>query len=406
MPATRRLLSLLLVPVLLTACSDGTDNPLPFAVPGSQLPFLDSHPDGSVVMSWVEPDGDGHRLRYASYEGDTWSQATTVARGDDWFVNWADFPSIRIIDGEFWVAHWLVRSGTSAYAYDVFVSVSQDAGRTWSEPFTPHSDGTPTEHGFVSIYPTAEGAGLVWLDGRETLENTTGEQIVGMTLRSATLTPEGEVSETLVDPLVCDCCQTDVAVGSEGPVLVYRDRTFEEIRDIHVARYGTHGWQLDGAVAVDDWQVFGCPVNGPAVAASGVRVDVAWYSQGSGVPLVQLVRSDDGGRTFGDPIAVDGDDPVGRVDVAVDGSGCGIVSWIGHETEGESSLLYRYFGADGWRSETHSLAPISASRPSGFPRMARYEQGVMIAWTDVGESGSQVKVAALEFACPGVNAGH
>ena len=37
---------------------------------------------------------------------------------------------------------------------------------TWSAPFSPHHDGTKTEHGFASLFDTGGGLGLVWLDGR------------------------------------------------------------------------------------------------------------------------------------------------------------------------------------------------------------------------------------------------
>ncbi len=64
------------------------------------------------------------------------------------------------------VAHWLQKSAASTYAYDVRLSYSTDDGKTWSPSFTPHHDGTPTEHGFASLFPMGEGFGLVWLDGR------------------------------------------------------------------------------------------------------------------------------------------------------------------------------------------------------------------------------------------------
>lgn len=403
--SVRRLCLISLLSVTMVGCDGVKDSSPPYTVDGSQLPSLDSHPGGGIVMSWVEPDGDGHRLRFASYDESVWSEPNTVSSGADWFVNWADFPSVRIIDEQFWVAHWLVKHRWSAYAYDIFVSVSRDAGRSWSEPIQPHADSTPTEHGFVSIFPLENEAGLIWLDGRETQKNTSGDRIVGMTLRSAELTRNGEISESLVDPLVCDCCQTDVAVSSDVPILVYRDRSQNEVRDITLTRYIDKRWQVGAPLAEDNWQVFGCPVNGPTVDASGDQVGVAWYTQGSGSPRVQFARSTDGGHSFGDPIVIDPDNPVGRVDVAINQSGCAVVSWIGRGDSDAAELRYRYIGSDDQPSEAHTLAAISSSRPSGFPRMARYESGIFIAWTDIREHTSQVKTAELEFACSEVVTG-
>ena len=43
----------------------------------------------------------------------------------------------------------------------------------------------------------------------------------GMTLRRASLSLDLVLSnELLVDGLICDCCQTDVAITSKGPVAV------------------------------------------------------------------------------------------------------------------------------------------------------------------------------------------
>ena len=126
---------------------------------------------------------------------------------------------------------------------------------------------------------------------------------------------------------------------------------------------------------------------------------MAWYTQGPGSPIVQFSRSTDGGQVFGDPVVIDPDNPVGRVDVAMDHSGCAIVSWIGRGDSDAAELQYRYIRGDGQLSAAQTLAEISASRPSGFPRMARYGRGVLIAWTDISEGGGQVKTAELEFAC-------
>src|SRR5688572_32105822 len=70
--------------------------PLPPTASAAQ-PDLSSAPGGALLLSWIEPQGDGHRLRVARHDGDDpatgWSTTRTVASGDDWFVNWADFPA-------------------------------------------------------------------------------------------------------------------------------------------------------------------------------------------------------------------------------------------------------------------------------------------------------------------------
>ena len=135
-----RLFPAVLVTALLalSACSKphaGDRNPhepLPdVAAAGSAEPHLAAGPDGGVIMSWLEKDGGGVALRYSVLDGDTWSPVATVASGDDWFVNWADFPSVVAIDEALWAAHWLVKAADGVYEYDVAVSLSTDGGATW-----------------------------------------------------------------------------------------------------------------------------------------------------------------------------------------------------------------------------------------------------------------------------------
>jgi len=86
----------------------------------------------------------------AEFDGESVGPAQEISRGNNFFANWADTPGLRVgRDGQ-WLAHWLVRSGRGTYAYDVVMALSDDQGRHWSDPFSPHDDGTLTEHNPVS----------------------------------------------------------------------------------------------------------------------------------------------------------------------------------------------------------------------------------------------------------------
>jgi hypothetical protein len=136
------------------------------AGPSSAQPQLTVSARG-VLLSWIERTGDVAALKFAERKGDAWTTPRTVASGRDWFVNWADVPSvIRLADGSLY-GHWLQKSGPDTYAYDVRLARSMDDGQTWSPSFTPHHDGTKTEHGFASLFQMpGAGLGLIWLDGR------------------------------------------------------------------------------------------------------------------------------------------------------------------------------------------------------------------------------------------------
>ncbi len=396
------------VSTLLASCGGGPEEfrPVMVSVPaheGSGEPHLAVTRDGKAVLSWVEPEGSGHALRFATLDKDNWSPRVTVARGEGWFVNWADFPSVVPVSDSLWAAHWLSRQPAGGYAYDVMMSLSTDAGGTWGEPFSPHTDGTQTEHGFVTLFPWRGEAGAVWLDGR----NMTGGEAVaegdhahgegGMTLRAAALAPGGLRShESVLDSLTCDCCQTDVADGGEGPIVVYRDRSEDEIRDIYLVRAVERGWTDPVVVAVDGWRIEGCPVNGPAVAAAGADVVVAWFTAAEAQPRVRLARSLDGGRTFGDPVDVDTEAPLGRVDVALLSGGDAAVSWLRPVGEAGAMFALRRVHTDGSLGEVRSVAVTGAGRPSGFPQMVLAQERLVLSWTEADEAGTRVRSAWVD----------
>lgn len=132
-----------------------TDSP---AGVDSREPELTATSDGRIILSWVEKVAEKrYALRFAVRDARAWSTVGTVAEGENWFVNWADFPSvIALADGSL-AAHWLVKSGTGTYAYDVNIARSKDGGKTWGTPVVPHTDKTQTEHGFVSLLPLPDG---------------------------------------------------------------------------------------------------------------------------------------------------------------------------------------------------------------------------------------------------------
>lgn len=362
---------------------------------GSAEPNLATGPDGRVYLSWLEPETDSvHALRFAVLDGDEWSEARTIARGDDWFVNWADFPAIVALPDGRLAAHYLQRNPRSdvGYHYDVRIVQSADGGASWSTPVAPHRDGVPAEHGFVSLF-RAEGdsLGAIWLDGRKTSEEFGGTH--EMTLRYTTLAAGGQAGPELeIDGRICDCCQTSVAHTSAGPVVVYRDRTADEIRDIYIARMTDGAWREGRPVHDDGWQIAACPVNGPSVAADGDLVAVAWFTAARDTARVLMAFSDDAGETFGAPVRVDGGDPAGRVDVELLPDGGAVVSWI-ERTGGEAAeVRVRTVAPDLRLSEPVAVAVSSGQRASGFPRMVIAGDRIVFAWTEPGDS-SRVRVA-------------
>lgn len=370
------------------------------AAGGSGEPNLFAAGD-RVYLSWIETVADGaHALRFAVLEGDAWSAPRTIASGTNWFVNWADFPSLVEFPNGTLAAHWLVRSGPDTYAYDVHVAFSADGGLTWGESVVPHRDGTPTEHGFVSLFPASGSeVGAVWLDGRKFASVESGEDghpgpEAEMTLRYAMLDPRGGLRDsTLLDDRVCDCCQTAVGLTSAGPIVAYRDRSPEEVRDIAVTRLVDGRWSEPAPVHRDEWVIAACPVNGPAIDAAGDRVAVAWFTAARDTARVRLAFSDDAGATWTSPLEVDDGEPAGRVDVALLDDGSAVVAWL-ERAEGRAEVRARRVDLEGDIGESVTVALSTEGRASGFPRLALTPNRAIFAWTDPREP-ARVRSAAL-----------
>lgn len=366
------------------------------AAAGSAEPHLATTSDGTVVMSWLEPSGEGVALKWSKLTEQRWSDARLVSSGDSWFVNWADFPSVQPITDDIWAAHWLVKRPGGTFAYDVAISISEDAGTTWDDPITPHDDDTATEHGFVSLFPSDGGVAALWLDGRNMQPSEDGHGHGGMTLRSAVIGTSDELTnKTVVDDLVCDCCQTDVALTSSGPVAVYRNRTEDEIRDIYAARFENNEWQAGAPIAEDGWKISGCPVNGPAIDANENTVATAWFTGANNNTTVRFARSTDAAQSFSAAIDIASDRPIGRVDTVLLADGSALVSWLRSASPSTGEVRIRHVATNGHLGPSHLIATTAAGRMSGFPQMVLRGDEVVIAWTDVNNEETAVRTAVI-----------
>ena len=370
------------------------------AGPSSSEPNLHVEIDGNIYLSWIETRRDKNTsLYFSTIKNNKWSSPTKISEGENWFVNWADFPSISSFGNESLASHFLVESGGDNYSYDVNITISNDGGLSWSKQFTPHIDNTQTEHGFVSMLPYLEDRLLVvWLDGRKFSENKDDSisTIKEMTLRSAVINNNGQISnESILDERVCDCCQTDAALTSNGTIVVYRDRSGNEIRDISFVRFINGRWTEPQVLFNDNWQIAGCPVNGPAIDAKGNLVAVAWFTAANNLSKIKVAFSINGGQTFGTPILINEGDSWGRVDIILLDDGSALVSWL-ETSNNETVIKACRIKKDGSLDKSIIISKTSNTRSSGFPKMVVKNSTVYFAWTQVGKTLS-VRTAYLKL---------
>lgn len=366
-------------------------------------PSLATLADGRIVMSWTEDAETGTAVRMAVLENSKWSLARTIHQSTRMFVNWADFPSMVALSDGTLAAHWLELNGSDSYQYDVNIAFSPDEGQSWTAPIVPHDDRSRREHGFVSLVPDDRGSlTALWLDGRAyDSELDDGSFENAMQVRARSISPDGSMGpESLLDARACTCCQTSaVRIGTGDIIAVYRDRTAEEIRDISVVRLTGEGWSKPATIHDDGWEIAGCPVNGPAVDASGMDVAVVWFTGANGEAKVRIAFSRDGGEHFDDPLPLDVGGPGGRVDVLQLSDGTAVALWMEYVKSGEAIVMCRVSQDTG--CTTPQVLHINQGRESvGFPRMTQSAGGAYVAWTgstDGGEGNTTVRVIEVDF---------
>lgn len=374
------------------------DWPLP-VTDGAMAPDLRLAPDGRLLMSWISRQpGRRDAVQFAAYLEDRWNNLPkTVAVGTALATSAADVPHVAATaDGALWM-QWLQKPAAAGHARDVWLTTSRDDGVHWDPPVLVHDDGTATEHGFVSLWPADRNTlAIAWLDGRHTA-TTAGHAHEGAddgrtTLRAARfdyrLQKHGEVE---LDAMTCDCCHTDVAITAKGPLLVYRGRDADEVRDILVARFEGDAWTPAHKVHDDRWTMPACPVNGPAIAAQGNDVVVAWYTEGGGGPRVRLSVSRDAGDTFSAPVDVAaGKAQLGRVDVAFDGRQA-VVAWLEEAGGGQRLQLARYSADLKAKWQQVEVAPLAGrGLATGFPKLALRDGVAYLAWADVADGRARL----------------
>ncbi|QCX38871.1 hypothetical protein FF125_10645 [Aureibaculum algae] len=364
----------------------------------SKHPFLIANGD-ELLLSYTHQINDSlASVNYAEFIDGKWTSPIKITEEYNLFVNWADFPAIAKNNDNILI-HYLKKSAPATYAYDVHLMVSSTNGDTFGNDFLLHNDNTATEHGFVTLLPYKDNFFTTWLDGRNTSGGEHGkehESNGAMNIRAATVMSTGDVIDGfLLDAKTCECCQTSAAITNNGPIVVYRDRSDDEVRDISISRFVDGSWTIPKTIHNDNWAIKGCPVNGPKAAAIDSTLVVSWFTAANSVPKVNLIFSSNNGRDFDIPIQIDNGNPIGRVDVALLDKDNALVSWM-ESTKDEAEIKILKVHKDGTKSKPITIASLSAARASGFPQLELVYGTIYVAWTDLNGETTSIKIKSID----------
>ncbi|MGH9557998.1 MAG: exo-alpha-sialidase [Bryobacteraceae bacterium] len=344
-------------------------------------------PDGSPLLSWIEPAADGsYALRYSIRRANQWTEPRTIVANRRFFRQPAESPSVISFPGGGMLAEWVEVPNDKSQAEYIYVSASTD-GVQWTVPVMANKDQSAVQHALVSmVADNAREASLVWLEALK------GEDAPS-NLKRTVVSRDGKVlKEESLDRDVCTCCPTSIVKTSRGLLVAYRDHTSKDIRDIATVRFENGRWTSSRILNADNWEISACPVNGASAAARGNRVAIAWYTEGDDKPRVQLVFSSDSGATFTKPIVMNTGNAFGHASTALAPDGGAFVSWIEEVDDDSTRVLVRFVSAAGVAGPPIEVVKGSL-RALGYPRLLQAGRETWIAWGN--SSSGRVQTARL-----------
>ena len=86
---------------------------------------------------------------------------------------------------------------------------------------------------------------------------------------------------------------------------------------------------------------------------------------------------------------------LGRVDVQLLGDGSAVATWI-EFADGRAQFTARRVEASGQKGNAVAVAGLTAGRSSGYPRLARFGNELVFAWTEA-DSTPGVRTAVARF---------
>lgn len=160
--------------------------------------------------------------------------------------------------------------------------------------------------GFPTLAATHAGDVYVaWLDERDKAQGSSSVYFSRSSDHGVTFSRNVRIAAS-----ACVCCRPQLYVGPSGDIYLAWRQIFEgDVRDMVMAHSNDGGktFSQPVRVAVDNWVLHACPDVGPAIGISNGRLYVAWYSEGQEEPGIRLAISANGGASFARPHIVSAD---------------------------------------------------------------------------------------------------
>jgi hypothetical protein len=325
---------------------------------------------------------EGERLvvRRSADFGRSWSAPRTVVGAPERVAAEGDArPKLALGPaGEIYLS-W-TRPLSKPYTGEIRFARSLDGGRSFSPPFTVHTDRQEITHRFDALAVARDGRVIVvWIDKRDQeAARSRGVAYRGAAVYYAVSDDRGASfrGDFKVAEHSCECCRIALAPLADGSVAALWRHVFApNLRDHALAVLAADG-RASGMrrATFDDWRVDACPHHGPSLGVdSAGRLHAVWFTGAAGREGVHY------GRLLEHGIAGErriGGESAAHADLATSGARVAI-AW--KEFDGARSHLRAMVSDDGgesWR-EVELAATDGASDQ---PRVLAWRGRFFVFW--------------------------
>ena len=371
--------------------------------------------DGSrVALAWSARDASGKTDIYVATSADggrSYGDPVRVNEEPGTARVGGEMPPRVVFTGFAVDVLWTSRSGTGT---TIRTARSDNDGRTFGPSRELQQEGAPGDRGWPALSRDGNGRlHAIWLDHRGLANPGSGAHVhraapsagekhdgVAMAQKSA-LFYVGAAGEREIARGVCYCCKTALINGPGNSVFAAWRHVFPgNIRDIAftMSRDGGRSFAAPVRVSSDQWQLDGCPDDGPAIAVDEHgAVHVAWptvVSQPEPHKAIFYASTRDG-RTFSERVRVSAElHNAAHPQIALDPRGEPFVVWD-EVVNGARRLVVSKKSKSVGRFRPPT--PIGTTVAAWYPAITRSSDSILIAATEGASSDTTIGVHQVWF---------
>jgi hypothetical protein len=305
------------------------------------------------------------------------------------------------------------REGTA-----LLLARSRDDGRTFDPAAPLKGVDAPGNRGWESLASVAGGPTYaLWLDHRDTVQagggtehhhqpgsgTSTAGDGVQRAQRSQLFVAslDGTVEPKGIARGVCYCCKTALTTDADGNVYAaWRHVYAGNMRDIAftLSRDGGRTFAEPVRVSADDWQLDGCPENGPALGIGrDGRIHIVWPTlvpAAGGETLALFHASSTDGRAFTPRRALPVDGPAYHPQMAIGENGRLIVAWD-ESTSGQRRVRIARGRSDA--AAEFTAAQLDGDTSGSYPALASTGTHAVLAWAEDAQRSARIAIRRIPF---------